>query len=374
MLWALRALRARVRLRVLCRRTTVIAVTGSCGKTSAVAFLGRILTDCAPCYVGVNFNVRNGVIRNIAKLCGHHRFFVQETGVCFPGDMAGITKVLRPQIAVVTTIGRDHYTSFRTHEATAAEKGMLVDALPADGTAVLNADDEHVAAMAARTTARVLTFGVSEDADVRATEVRAAWPERLSMTVSFEGESVRLETNLFGDLAVASVLAAIAAALAAGISLRQCAESLQGAEAFAQRMSLTQTPNGIWFVDDSFKAPFWSVSKVVAQFERARASRKTLVFGSFSDTAGSDSPKYRATARNALTVADRVVFVGKKSAYIRKMMSPETEGRLFVFDAVDGAADFLDASALEDELVLVKSNATERLDRLIYGPDAGEKQ
>lgn len=360
-------MRGHARLRLIGRDTTVVAVTGSCGKTSATAFLGRILSDRDPCCVGLNSNVQKGMLRTIATLKSSHRFLVQEAGVCFPGDMRGIARLLRPHIAIVTTIGKDHYTSFRGLDATAKEKGLLVQALSDSGVAVLNADDPHVAAMASRTKARVLTYGLKEGADVRASDVSAGWPERLSMTITHGDESARVETALFGDLSVAAVLAAVAGAVAAGVSLAQCAESLKGVEAFERRMKLTQTPNGIWFVDDSFKAPFWSVEKVVAQFGQATASRKTMIFGSFSDTAGSDSHKYRATARVALTLADRVIFVGKKSAYIRKMMTPETEGRLFVFDSAKETARFLAEHALADELVLIKSNKTEHLERVICG-------
>ena len=361
----MRLLRGHMRLRMICRKTTVVAVTGSCAKTSTTAFLGKIFSDRTTCFVGVHFNSRRPVLRNVLNVKPSQRIYLQEVSGGVPGSLVSLMRLLRPRIAIVTTIGLDHYVAFRSLEAVAKEKGHLVSALPASGTAVLNADDPYVLAMAGRTKARVLIYGRCEGADVRATEVEAAWPQRLSLTINYQGVSARIKTNLFGDLAVTSLLAAVAGGLAAGFDLETCAESLQGVEAFERRMALKQTPNGIWFVDDTLKAPYWSVEKVVALFEHATAPRKTLVFGSFSDTSGSDSPKYRATARTALAVADRVVFVGKKAQYIRKMMTPETEGRLFVFDTPKESARFLVDHALKDELVLVKSNCLEHLERLI---------
>jgi UDP-N-acetylmuramoyl-tripeptide--D-alanyl-D-alanine ligase len=127
-------------------RADVFAVAGSCGKTSATHFLGKILSDCAPCFVGVNENTRKATLKNLAKTRTRYRFFVQEAGVTQPGDMARNISLLRPNIGIVTTIGQDHYTSFRTLDATAAEKGVLIESLPNSGTAVLNADDPHVSA------------------------------------------------------------------------------------------------------------------------------------------------------------------------------------------------------------------------------------
>jgi UDP-N-acetylmuramoyl-tripeptide--D-alanyl-D-alanine ligase len=158
----------------------------------------------------------------------------------------------------------------------------------------------------------------------------------------------------------------VAGALAAGIKLDQCARSLNSIQAFDRRMSIHKTPLGMWFINDSFKASYWSVEKVVSQLKDCVAPRKTLVVGSFSDTPGSSSPKYRSIARLGLTVADRVILVGKKSLHIRKMISPELADRLFQVESVEQACRLLVNDIVENELVLIKSNKLEHLERLIY--------
>ena len=346
----------------------VIAVAGSCGKTSATHFLGKILTDCAPSFVGVHKNCGKATLKNLAKTRTRYRYFVQEAGVTCPGDMARNISLLRPNIGIVTTIGKDHYTNFRTLDATAAEKGTLIESLPNSGTAVLNADDPHVLGMRQRTEARVLTYGLSEQADVRATEIRAVWPERLSMTVTFQGESVRIETGLFGDLLTTSLLAAIAGALAAGVSLKQCKTSLDGIESFLRRLSIHRSPQGSWIINDTCKAPFWGVERVISLMKDATAPRTTVVLGSFSDTgSGSASRKYRAMAQLGLDVADRVIFVGSNAAYVKKMITPQLEGRLFAFDSIKTACQLLAEDCMENELVLLKSSNKVHLERMIYG-------
>jgi len=358
--------RCQMRRRLLCR-ATVVGVTGSCGKTTASYLLAKILNDHEPTLTAINHNGRAAIVKALGQVKPSHRFYVQELGADVPGSMRLYLPLLRPHIGIVTTIGQDHYSNFRTLEATAKEKGLLAESLPITGVAVLNADDPQVLAMAARTTARTFTYGGAESADVRATDIRAAWPERLSFTVSYQGETVRIETGLFGNLPVTSVLAAVAGALAAGMDLNQCAQSLHGVQSFERRMSIDHTPQGIWLINDTFKAPYWSIQSVVMQLEGARAPRKTCVFGSFSDVPGARSAKYRATAKRALTVADRVIFVGKKATHIRKLLSAETEGRLLTFDTSEQACGFLAQTAINDELVFLKSNNLDHLERLVEG-------
>jgi len=362
----LKIFRCRIRRRFL-TNTKVVGITGSCGKTSTTHFLGKIISDYYPCQIGVDNNTRRAVIRNIRETKRCHRFLVQETGVKYSGDMAGMIPLLLPDIGVLTTIGQDHYTSFRTLEATAAEKVRLIESLPAKGTAVLNADDPHVLAMAQKSRCRVLTYGLSEIADVRAADIRSDWPKRLTLTVSYQGETVRIETGLFGKLLTTSVLAAIAGALAAGMDLTQCARSLKSIETGDRRMSIHLNPSGIWFINDTFKAPYWSLENVISQLETVEAPRKTLVLGSFSDTPGSDSPKYRRIAKKYLDLADRIILTGEKSIHIRKMITPELKGRLFAFESVKDAYNLLADTAVKDELVLVKSNGLPHLERLIHG-------
>ena len=364
--YRLKIFRCLVRRRFL-SRTTVIAITGSCGKTSATRFLGKILSDDQPCHVGIDQNSLQAICKSIKKTKCTHKFLVQETAVDAPGNMAEIMPLLQPDIGIVTTIGQDHYANFRTLEATAEEKVLLIKSLSENGVAVLNADDPHVIAMAEHTRGRVISYGYAEHADVRATDIHSAWPKRLSLTVTFQKESVRIETGLFGDLLTISILAAVAGAMAVGISLKQCARSLKAIEPFNGRMSIHHFPLGSWIINDSFKAPYWSVEKVVSLLKDVEAPRKTLVLGSFSDTPGSGSPKYRRIAKLGLAVADRVILVGKKAFHVRKMLSPELANRLFVVDSVEKACQFLAQDVVTDELVLIKSNGREHLERLIYG-------
>ncbi len=358
---------------LICRRfydkTTAIAVTGSCGKTSTTHFLGKILSDRDSCRIGILFNCRKAIIKNLRRVNSSHRFVLQEVGVEGTGCMDERLPLLRPRIGIVTSVGQDHYCNFRTLEATAFEKGKLIEFLPESGVAVLNADDPHVLAMARRSKARVLTYGLWEEADVRGSDIRCAWPERLSLTVTYQGESVRIETGLFGSLLASSILAAVCGALAAGIDLKQCAASLHAVESFPRRMTIHATSQRAWYICDTAKAPYWTVAKVLEPMTDAAAPRKTVVFGSFSDTSGASSSKYRSMAREALNVADRVFFVGNKAQHIRRLLTPETDGRLFMVESLQAAARLLAEDVVADELILIKSSNMEHAERLYFSQD-----
>ncbi len=361
----LRGLRAFIWRRRL-TNTTVIGITGSCGKTSTTQFLHHILAQHGACHLGINYNIPKVVIKNILKAKKTDRFYIQEVSGHQPETINKTVRHLSPNISVVTTIGQDHYTNYRTLETVAHEKGFLIENVRHGGTAVLNFDDPHVAVMADRTSSRVLTFGINEGADVQASNISATWPDRLSLTVSYQGTSVQIDTGLFGTLWVTSVLAAIAAALAAGISLAKCGHALQNIQPVNRRHSLHPIPSGAWIISDCWKAPYWGVSRVIQLLSDARAPRKTLVIGSFSDTPGSSSSKYRKVALEGLKVADRVVLVGATATYVRKIMTQKNKNRLFAFDSIQDAANFIATDTIAEEVILIKSGSKEHLERLYH--------
>ena len=119
-----------------------------------------------------------------------NRYCIQEVGASQPGAFDPMMALLRPQVAVITNIGSDHFKSFRTPASVAAEKSKLIACLPADGLAVLNADDELVAAMARQCRGRVVTYGLQQRAEFGARVVTARWPERLSLRIHHGSESL----------------------------------------------------------------------------------------------------------------------------------------------------------------------------------------
>lgn len=357
--------RKMVRRRLLFN-TTVIAITGSCGKTSTTHFLDKILSSTASCSTGIHFNGYRRIRKTISRTKLFHKFLIQEVGVSDKNQMVHLATLLKPDIGVVTNIGLDHYSAFRTREAAATEKGLLISSLSHKGTAILNMDDPLVMAMANGCRGKIITYGLHPDADLKAEDVEYGWPKRLSFTAHYNNKQIRIHTLLFSDILLTSLLAAIAASLSVGVPLTQAASILQGAEGIERRQTVHGADSGIWFINDTFKASFWSVSQCIKALKKVSAPRVTLIMGSMSDISGSVSPKYRAIAKEYLQVCDRVIFVGKTSQYVQKLMSDELSDRLFIFPTVKEAREFLQKTAMKDELIYLKSSNRPHLERLIY--------
>jgi UDP-N-acetylmuramyl pentapeptide synthase len=299
-----------------------------------------------------------------------HRFGVFELSGHQPGALDGALATVRPTVGVVTWIGRDHWKAFGDEARVAAEKGKMVACLPPGGRAVLNADDPAVAAMATRTRAPVLRFGIASEADVRAEAVHCAFPERLSMTVRHAGEALRLHTRLVGEHMAYPVLAAIAVGLGCGVPLRECVRQLDGAEGRHHRLSVHEAPGGVTFLLDSRKASGWALEAAFRTLELAHAKRKIVVIGTISDYAGSTSRAYRRAARRALEVADRVYFVGPNSPRVRNEAPSDGKRELRIFPHALALHEFLRDRLEPGDLVLLKSSLADHVER-IFEAQAG---
>ncbi len=293
------------------------------------------------------------------------KFCLVELHASWPGLIGESLSFLRPQIGIVTTVGGDHYKSYRSPEATAREKGQLVERLPQNGIAILNADDPYVLDMGRRTRARLVTYGLAPDADLSATDVSGVWPDRLSMTVRCRGDSVRVETQLVGNHWVTSVLAAIATGIASGVALETCAEAVKSVPPVFGRYSVHRRSDGAAFVLDTHKSPLWTIAQGLSFVGTARATRKTVVFGFISDYAGNASRVYRKVARSALQVADRVVFVGEHSQHVARLRQGDTQNRLLSFQTVFQASAFLASDKTDGELIYAKAQLTDHLERIM---------
>jgi UDP-N-acetylmuramoyl-tripeptide--D-alanyl-D-alanine ligase len=357
--------------RMRLHRVIFIGVTGSCGKTITKEMIAAVLSSQ---YKGHrsrgNSNVLGEVIRSILLIRQGYKYCVQEFNVGGIGEaipMEKQFKMFKPQMGVVTTVGDDHISAHGSREAIAAEKGKLIAALPTDGTAILNADDPLVLAMQSRCKGRILTYGLSPAAMLRAEDIRDNWPNRLSLNVLHDGESVRVRTQLCGAHLVPNVLAAMAVGQAMGVSLQSAAAALEGVTPVPNRMCPIESPDGVTFIRDDVKAPVWAIPPALNFMRRATAKRKIVILGTLSDyQGGAPSSTYAGVARQALGVADYVFFVGRwASRCLRAKRHPEDHA-LQAFVTVDHINGFLREFLKPGDLVLIKgSSRTDGLSRIV---------
>jgi UDP-N-acetylmuramoyl-tripeptide--D-alanyl-D-alanine ligase len=354
----------------LLRRVAFVGVTGSCGKTTTKELIGAVLaTRLAGRATPGNDKVSPHLERTLLRTRPWHDFCVVEMAIANRRRLVfdEMLRLIRPRIGVVTVVGTDHLGIYRSAEGVAAQKRRLVECLPADGTAVLNADDPLVRAMAQHTRARVLLYGLAPDAQLRASDVSARWPERLSFTVHHEGGALPVRTQLCGAHHVSGVLAALAVGRAMGVPLEEAVRAVEAVPPFERRLCPAEHPDGFTIVRDDFKAPLWSIPAALDFLREARAERKAIALGTISDYAGTSDRIYVGVARQALEIADLVVFVGSASAKALKARRHERDDALQAFYSAEAAAAHLYDWLRPGDLLLLEGSGVDRLDVIAAG-------
>ncbi|UNX55976.1 UDP-N-acetylmuramoyl-tripeptide--D-alanyl-D-alanine ligase [Georgenia sp. TF02-10] len=341
----------------------VVAVTGSVGKTTTKDLLARLLAPLGPLIAPPgSFNNEIGLPLTVLRADHATTTLVLEMGADHVGNLAYLTSVAPPDVAVVLVVGRAHLGEFGGIENVARAKGELVSGLLPGGTAVLNADDPRVAVMGALAPARVVTFGRGErPADVRATGVRLDDAGHPTFTLTAPAGSAEVTLALVGEHHVTNALAAAAAALDLGVRLPAVAAALAGAgPASPHRMAVTDRDDGVRVVDDAYNANPDSVRAALAALTTLGAGRRRVaVLGEMLELGDAADAEHRAAGAAAARAADVVLAVAAAplAAGARAAAAHGTEVR--EAGDVDDAADQLAGLLRAGDVVLVKgSNGT----------------
>ncbi|WP_297650824.1 UDP-N-acetylmuramoyl-tripeptide--D-alanyl-D-alanine ligase [Pseudonocardia sp.] len=335
---------------------TVIGVTGSSGKTSTKDLLAAVLAPSGPTVAPPeSFNNELGLPWTALRAGADTRHLVLEFSARGPGHIAAAAAAVPPRIAVVLNVGSAHLGEFGSVAGIAQAKGELVEALPADGVAVLNADDPLVAAMASRTRARVVTVGRAAGATVRAEDVRLdAGRARFRLVAPAGSADVALQ--LVGEHHVGNALAAAAVALELGAAPDQVAGVLSAAAPASRwRMDVTDRSDGVTVVNDAYNANPESMRAALRALAALGTGRRTwAVLGPMAEL-GADADAEHARIAGLARELDvaKVVSVGC-AAY----------GVLTAVDDVGGAIDLLRAELRSGDVVLVKASRAAGLDRV----------
>jgi UDP-N-acetylmuramoyl-tripeptide--D-alanyl-D-alanine ligase len=344
-------------------RSAFIGVTGSSAKSTTASLLAHILEGKGQVIKQIEFNTRRSVMGTLRHAPRRTDFVVIEVGVGHPGQMKPMAKTLRPDLAIVTLIGHEHHSAFRSREAIAAEKGELVAAVRRGGLALLFADDPLVIGMASRTAERVVTFGRSPDSDFRAINVHAAFPQRLRLEVVWRGGTLGLDTKFAGEHFFVPTLAATAAALELGLPSEVVAERVASFEPLLTRCGVVTVRGGPQFIVDTVKAPWHSIGLAFEMIASASAPRKRIVLGQMSDFAGSNR-RYRDAYRLARSCADEVIFVGDHAHRSGATQEDRQNGRFIDFRTPLEAAGHIRRTAIADEVILLKGSPNLHLERI----------
>lgn len=341
----------------------VVAITGSSGKSTTTHLLAHILAGHGKTRSALEQNTVFPVLDTIAGARPDEPYAVVEVGASRPGSVAAMASAVRPDIAIVTLVGLDHYAQFRSREAVAAEKGALVECVAEGGIALLNADDDHVMSMRTRTAERVVTFGREREADYRALDIRYRYPEPLTMTIRWAGGERQVTSGLVGEHFWLTVTAAFAAAIELGVPADLVCARIATFEPVDTRCQLYPVKGGPTFLLDCAKSPWLSIGLPMEVIRTADALARRIVFSQISDYPGNPKAKYRDTYRLARDCSDAVIVHGEHAHRCGASAQEVASGVFTHVATVKALHEHLRATAKPGELVLLKGTGTQHLER-----------
>jgi len=369
---------------------TVVGVTGSSGKTSTKDLIAQLLERLGPTVAPPgSFNNELGFPYTVLLATERTQFLVLEASARGLGHIRYLAEIAPPRIGVVLNVGSAHLGEFGSRAVIARAKGELVEALPDDGVAILNADDPLVAAMRERTTARVVTFGTGPDAAVRAEEIAIDDMGRAGFALRAGGARARVALRLTGAHHVGNALAAAAVALECGLSLPDTADALSAATARSHwRMEVTERADGVVVINDAYNANPESMRAALtalAQLGGRRGGRTFAVLGAMGELGPDEIAEHEGVGRLIASLGvDRLVAVGELARpYLRgaagadgaaaplaatgAAAAPENDSwrcaGAWAPDA-DAAADLLAGELRGGDVVLVKASRAIGLERV----------
>lgn len=353
----------------------VLALTGSQGKTGTKDLLAQVLEQHGPTVAtSGNHNNEIGVPLTALRAGTDTRFLVVEMGARGTGHIAYLCGIAPPESAAVLNVGSAHVGEFGSRSAIATAKREILEQLPASGTAVLNADDDLVAAMAPHTPARVLTFGEGAASDLCYTDLTTDELGRPRATLGYAGHTASVRLRLVGRHQMQNAAAAAALATAVELDLETIARALETAtNRSSWRMDLQERPDRTLVLNDSYNANPESMRAALASLAdlgRARGARTIAVLGEMKEL-GAEAEEAHRQLGSAVVEAgvDVLVGVGAVAPLLGQGVSAATGGAVTVVSVADPveALAWLRGNVAAGDAVLVKASRGVALERVAEG-------
>ena len=374
---------------ILARRSLqVIGVTGSSGKTDVCRAIEAILRTRHTVFRNPpELSDRFGLAASLADLTSEHEVAVLEMACHAFDDIRFLAELTRPQIGVVTRIDHSHLAYLGSLEAIAQEKGQLVAMLPPDGIAILNYDDPHVQAMQRRTSARVVTYGLSPDADIVASGLRMD-AEGLQFSVHFPGVSglgtpgyppkAEVRTRLLGRHQVYTVLAAIAVGLAYRISWDDILDAMEELTSGAGHLQLMHGYDGALILDGSASCSPSTALQALSTLTDYPAQRRIAVLGDMSQLGGYAVEGHRQVGRAAAAFVDLLFVKGERAVWIAEAAQEAglPDANIWISYTARDVIRHLKPQLRPGDVVLIKGDVEARMEEVVAGllAESGDRE
>ncbi|MFD5600500.1 UDP-N-acetylmuramoyl-tripeptide--D-alanyl-D-alanine ligase [Leucobacter sp. NPDC058333] len=349
---------------------TIVGITGSNGKTTTKNLVAAMAERIGATVASAkSFNNEVGGPLTMLRVAADTRTLVAEMGASAEGEIARLTAMAPPHIGVVLTVGLAHAGEFGGIETTFRTKSEMVRDLPETAIAVLNRDDPRVAKMQELTRAQVHWFGLSDSADVRATDIESSATDT-RFTIHADGESLPVSFHVLGEHHVMNALAAAAIGRALGLPLSEIVETLEAATLAAPgRMEVLGGRDGITIINDAYNASPDSMSAALRTLAQIRKpnGRSVAVLGAMSELGEYSIEEHRRIGLQAVRLRiSELVVVGTEARqlHISAINEGAWDGESKFFETQDEAFEYLSETLQPDDTVLVKSSNAAGLQRL----------
>lgn len=348
---------------------TVVAVAGSNGKTTTKELLARVLGTAGPVWwSAASFNNDVGVPLSLMAGAGTDRVGILEAGTNHPGELAPLLRMMRPQVGVLTSIGREHLEFFGDELGVAREEGALAEALGVDGLLALQGDGPFADGIAARCAGRVLRFGWSASHDWRVVSSRSLWEgEEFEVAGGGAGWDGTWRVGVPGRAMASNATAALLVAKELGVEPGAAREALAGFRAPERRMAVREA-GGVRILDDCYNANADSVASALETFSRLPClGRKVAVLGDMAELGGASEAAHAEAGERAAASVDALLAVGRWSGVMASAARRAGMEMAMACEDVDGALAWLEGSLREGDAMLVKGSRSSRMERVTEG-------
>jgi UDP-N-acetylmuramoyl-tripeptide--D-alanyl-D-alanine ligase len=343
----------------------VVAITGSNGKTTTKDFTAAVLARrFRVTKTEGNFNNHVGLPRTILEATAQDEIAVWEIGMNHPGEVAALARLSVPDVAMITNIGVAHIEFMGSREAIAEQKGALVEAVSADGTVILNADDPFTKRIAARARAKVILAGTTAGT-IRAGEVSQT-ENGTDFTILEGAHRCRAQLPVPGLHMVQNALLAVVAGRVFGLSLEDCAAGLIAAPLAKARLQIKEI-GGVEFIDDSYNANPDSMKAALRTLVELPADGKRIaVLGEMKELGSQSEQGHREVGETAAAFGiDRLIAIGNVAAAIAEAAEHAGLKNSAVVRSTSEAVELLREIAAPGDLILIKGSRAARTEQVI---------
>ncbi len=346
---------------------TVIGITGSIGKTSTKEVAYCVLSSKYNTLKSEgNYNNEIGLPLSLLRLDDSHEKVILEMGMYDVGEIAELCQIAQPQIGMVTNVNPVHLERLGTIERIMVAKQELVEALPADGLAILNMDDSRVMAMRHHCQAKIFTYGLSPKADLWADQITSQGLQGIRFVFHLHGERIHAKIPLLGRHSVHTALRAAALGLTQGMAWDEILAGLQrkGAQL---RLTAVPGPNGSLILDDTYNASPASSIAALDLLHEVDGERKIAVLSDMAELGAYEKMGHRKVGVRAAHVVDLLITVGDKAQIIAEeaISCGLTQSAVHSTNDIYFVIECLKQITQPNDIILIKGSRSMHLEQIV---------